>query len=79
VTPRHPDTDVTPDDDIEQALIRNDMGRVLVLALASQGYTQSDSEAVGLALLREIEEQGYTLRLTTHEERRAKNDRGRAS
>lgn len=63
------------DDGILAALQRNDMGRVLALALASQGYVQTDSEVVGLALLREIEEQGYTLRLTTHEERFARNSR----
>lgn len=63
-----PDTD-----SLEAALRRNDMGRVLALALSSQGYVSTDSVNAGLALLREIEEEGYTLRLTTHEERLARN------
>lgn len=66
------------DDPILAALQRNDMGRVLALALSSQGYANTDSEAVGLALLREIEEQGYTLRLTTAEERFRRNGTGEA-
>jgi hypothetical protein len=57
--------------DIQAALLRNDMGRVIALALSSQGYAQTDSEAVGLAFLRDLEECGYTLRLTTDEERAA--------
>lgn len=66
-------------DDAAALAQRNDMGRVLALALSSQGYASTDSEAVGLALLREIEEQGYTLRLTTPEERRARNAKGESS
>jgi hypothetical protein len=57
---------------IENALQRNDALRVLELALASQGSPDVDSAA----LLRDIEEGGYTLRLTTHEERRMRNDKG---
>jgi hypothetical protein len=60
--------------EIEDALQRNDMARVITLALCSQGYVQTDSHKVGRAFLRELEESGYTLRLTTHEERRRRRD-----
>ncbi len=59
-----------PDDEFEASLIRNDMARVICLALASQGYAATDSQKVGLAFLREMEDCGYTLRLMTRAERR---------
>ncbi len=54
------------DDTIEGALQRNDALRVLALAVGSQGQPDMDVAS----LLRDIEEGGYTLRLTTHDERR---------
>jgi len=59
------------DDSIEGNLQRVDALRVLELALASQGYPQVN----GPSLLRDIEEGGYTLRLTTRDERTRRNDR----
>lgn len=56
-------------DSIDSALMRNDALRVLSLSLASQGHQDIDAGA----LLRDIEEGGFTLRLTTHDERIAKN------
>jgi hypothetical protein len=66
-------------DDIDEAMQRNDFLRVLALALASNGIVDPDPtdqyRLIDCApILRDIEEQGYTFRLTTHEERRAKND-----
>jgi hypothetical protein len=55
-------------DSIEAALQRNDALRVLDLALASNGC-----DANPASVLRDIEEGGYTLRLTTKEERLARN------
>lgn len=54
--------------DIEAAMLRNEFGRIIALALSSQGYATTDSEVVGLAFLRELEEQGVTLRLMTRDE-----------
>ena len=69
-----------PADDIEAAAQRNDMARVIVFALLSQGYIAgTDAPSIGLAFLRELEDCGYTLRLTTHEERLEKNMRPEAS
>lgn len=59
------------DDSIEGNIQRNDAIRVLGLALASNGLPVS-SRAVA-SILRDIEEGGYTLRLTTHAERLARN------
>jgi len=65
---------MTDNDEIMDALQRNDMARVIGLALASQGYIKTElSPSLGLAFLRELEECGYTLRLTTDEERREHN------
>jgi hypothetical protein len=58
------------DDSIEGNLQRVDAIRVLELATSSQGHPDIN----GPSLLRDIEEGGYTLRLTTHEERRARSD-----
>jgi hypothetical protein len=55
-------------DSIEAALQRNDALRVLGLALASNG-----SDADPASVLRDIEEGGYTLRLTTDDERLDRN------
>lgn len=63
-----------PNDEYEASLIRNDMARVICLALSSQGYAATDSQKVGLAFLRELEDCGYTLRLTTRDERRRHNE-----
>lgn len=52
------------DDSIEGNVQRVDALRVLELALASQGYPQVNAPS----LLRDIEEGGYTLRLTTSDE-----------
>ena len=51
--------------DVENGMQRLDALRVLALALASQGCPQVDEAS----LLRDIEEGGYTLRLTTADER----------
>lgn len=56
-------------DDMDDAMQRNDALRVIGLALASQGVPDVDPAA----LLRDIEEGGYTFRLTTHAERLAHN------
>ena len=58
-------------DSIEGNLQRVDAIRVLELAAGSQGYPGVN----GPSFLRDIEEGGYTLRLTTHDERRLRNDR----
>jgi hypothetical protein len=63
------------DDSIEGNLQRVDAIRVLELALASQGVPEVNAPS----LLRDIEEGGYTLRLTTNDERRRRNDRGQSS
>lgn len=63
------------DDSIEGNLQRVDAIRVLELALASQGVPEVNAPS----LLRDIEEGGYTLRLTTHDERRRRNARGESS
>lgn len=55
-------------DELDQSLQRNDAIRVLELAIASVGTPTPDAAGV----LRNIEEGGYTLRLTTREERAAK-------
>jgi hypothetical protein len=60
------------EDSIEGALQRNDALRVLALALASNGMPVGPNEVA--SVLRDIEEGGYTLRLTTHEERHARNE-----
>ena len=57
------------DDSIDGNLQRVDALRVLELALASQGVPTVN----GPSLLRDIEEGGYTLRLTTSDERRRRN------
>lgn len=54
------------EDSIEGNLQRVDALRVLELACASQGYPEVNAPS----LLRDIEEGGYTLRLTTSDERR---------
>ena len=59
------------DDSIEGNVQRVDAIRVLELALASQGVPDVNAPS----LLRDIEEGGYTLRLTTSDERRRRNDR----
>jgi hypothetical protein len=66
-----PDRPSVMDDSIEGALQRNDAIRVLALALASNGWPATSAEAA--AVLRDIEEGGYTLRLTTRDERSRKN------
>ncbi len=58
------------DDSIEGNVQRVDAIRVLELAASSQGYPDIN----GPSFLRDIEEGGYTLRLTTHEERRRRNN-----
>jgi hypothetical protein len=60
------------DDTIEGNLQRNDAIRVLHLAIASN-LTDLPLSMVG-SILRDIEEGGYTLRLTTTDERRRRND-----
>lgn len=65
------DPTATPEP-LDAAMERNDAIRVLALACASQGYPDVNAAS----LLRDIEEGGYTLRLTTAAERREKNDRG---
>ena len=60
------------EDSIEGNLQRVDAIRVLELACASQGYPDIN----GPSLLRDIEEGGYTLRLTTSAERTLRNQRG---
>jgi hypothetical protein len=65
------------EDSIEGALQRNDALRVLQLALASNGIVVY--AATLTAILRDIEEGGYTMRLTTHEERLARNAKGESS
>ena len=57
------------DDSIEGNLQRNDAIRVLALALASNGHPEANAAAI----LRDMEEGGYTMRLTTHAERLARN------
>lgn len=69
---REPDSRSVLDDSIEGNLQRVDALRVLELALASQGVPDVNAPS----LLRDIEEGGYTLRLTTHDERRRRNERG---
>ena len=66
--------------DTHDALMRNEMAHAIVLSLISQGYISgSDAASIGLAFLRELEEQGWTLRLTTGEERRAHREPGGSS
>lgn len=60
------------EDSIEGAMQRNDAIRVLALACASQGYPDINAAS----LLRDIEEGGYTLRLTTNAERLTRTERG---
>lgn len=62
-------------DEWDEAAQRNDMGRAIANAIASQGYNNFATERDGLAFLRELEEQGYTLRLTTDEERAERRER----
>ena len=57
------------EDSIEGNLQRVDALRVLELACASQGFPEVNAPS----LLRNIEEGGYTLRLTTRDERRLRN------
>ncbi len=59
------------DDSIEGNVQRVDAIRVLEVAAASQGYPDIN----GPSFLRDIEAGGYTLRLTTPDERRRRNDR----
>ncbi len=59
-------------DDIENIAQRIDAVRVIDLALASQGAP----DVRGDALLRDIEEGGYTLRLTMDDERAWRNRHG---
>lgn len=66
-----PDRPGILDDSIEGNVQRVDAIRVLELAAASQGYPDIN----GPSFLRDIEEGGYTLRLTTHDERRRRNNR----
>lgn len=69
----------SPTDEIDAGMQRLDMLRVIELALQScQPYDRPGTYDPG-EVLRNIEEGGYTLRLTTHAERRAKNDRGMSS
>jgi hypothetical protein len=56
------------DDSIEGNVQRVDALRVLTLALYSQGIKFDESQVP--SLLRDIEEGGYTLRLTTSDEQR---------
>lgn len=60
--------------DVDAGMQRLDMLRVIELALASCAQPIQPGE-----LLRNIEEGGYTLRLTTSDERRQRNDRGQSS
>jgi len=62
------------EDSIEGAAQRNDAIRVLHLAIASNDRDLPLS--VVAAILRDIEEGGYTMRLTTDDERTAKNANG---
>lgn len=62
------------EDSIEGNLQRIDAQRVLQLALQSQGISIPDAQVP--SLMRDIEEGGYTLRLTTDAERRARNEAG---
>ena len=66
-----PDRPGILDDSIEGNVQRVDAIRVLELAAASQGYPDIN----GPSFLRDIEEGGYTLRLTTDDERRRRSDR----
>ena len=64
----------TGSDPIDAAMQRNDVLDVIGRSLAScQPYGPPFHVDPG-ELLRNIEECGYTFRLTTHEERRSKND-----
>jgi len=63
------------DGSLDAALQRMDALRVLSLALASQGLLDVNAAS----LLRDIEEGGYTLRLTTNEERLAHNQHGESA
>jgi len=56
--------------DLDEAMQREDFLRVLALALASNGV----SSRLARSILDDIEEQGYTYRLTTHDERFRRND-----
>lgn len=58
------------EDSVEGNLQRVDALRVLELACASQGHPDINAPS----LLRDIEEGGYTLRLTTPDERRSRVD-----
>ena len=69
----------TTPEEIDEAMQRNDALRALALALASNGIVDPNPydqyALVDCApILRDWEEQGYTFRLTTHAERKAKND-----
>lgn len=71
-------TPALPRDDMDEAMQRNDFLRCLALALASNGIVDPDpNEQYRLVdcapILRDLEAQGYTFRLTTHEERYARN------
>jgi len=59
---------MTDRDDIDEAMQRNDFLDVLTRSLASCAEPIRADE-----LLRNIEDCGYTFRLTTHEERLARN------